>query len=46
MQIGNSYIESSTSYANDLKLSLTTGISLGATFYFGGKNLQKIPYSK
>ena len=32
--------------ANDLKLSLTTGISLGATFYFGGKNSKIIPYSK
>ncbi len=42
----NNYIASSSANANDLKLSLTTGISFGATFYFGGKNSQIIPYSK
>ncbi len=44
--IGNVFFESSTTYANDLKLSLTTGISLGINFYFGGKIYQITPYSK
>jgi len=44
--IGNPFFESSITYANDLKLSLTTGISFGATFYFGGTNSQFFPYSK
>jgi len=43
---GNEWNPSSVTNGNDLKLSLTTGISLGATFYFGGKNYQILPYSK
>ena len=44
--IGNEWNPSSVTNGNDLKLSLTTGISLGATFYFGGKNTHILPYSQ